>query len=158
MRGHVAALRATVAVNSGRKESARVLSLEALSTLPPEETLPRTVAALSLADALLGENELPAATQAFIDAYQASLAAGMIPVTLNALSNLGHLYERQAKLRQAAATYEQALRLSEAHSAFAHFSSKSHIGLARVLREWGRLDEARVETEQGIACARLWGH
>jgi LuxR family transcriptional regulator, maltose regulon positive regulatory protein len=158
MRGHVAAIRATAAINTGRKELAQELSLQALAVLPTDEALPRTVAALSLADALYGLNDLKAATGAFTEAYKASLAAGMIPVTLNALSNLGQLYERQGKLHQAAATYERALRIAELHPGFAHFSSKSHIGLARVLREWNNPAAAQAQAQQGIACARQWGH
>jgi LuxR family transcriptional regulator, maltose regulon positive regulatory protein len=158
MRGHVAAIRATSAINTGRKELAQELSLYALAVLPSEEALPRTVAALSLADALYGLNELKAATAAFTEAYKASLAAGMIPVTLNALSNLGQLYERQGKLHQAASTYEQALGIAELNAGFSQFSSKSHIGLAHVLREWNSLAAARDQARQGIICARQWGH
>src|SRR5262249_32613110 len=157
-RGHVAAIRATAAINTGRKELAQELSIHALTVLPTEEALPRTVAALSLADALYGLNDLKAATGAFTEAYTASLAAGMIPVTLNALSNLGQLHERQGKLHQAAATYEQGLRIAELHAGFSHFSSKSHIGLAHVLREWNNLAAAREQARQGIVCARQWGH
>ncbi|MGO8951138.1 MAG: LuxR C-terminal-related transcriptional regulator [Ktedonobacterales bacterium] len=158
MRGHVAAIRATVAINSGHKAQAKELSLQALAVLPKEETLPRAVAALSLADALDGENDLAAAARAFTEAYQASLATGMIPVTLNALSNLGQLYERQGKLHQAAATYEHALRIADENGGLSHFSSKAHIGLARVLYERNNLAAARDQTQQGIDCARRWGH
>jgi LuxR family maltose regulon positive regulatory protein len=158
IRGHVAAIRATAAINSGRKVIARELSLLALATLPPEQALPRAVASLSLADALLGLNDMPAATLAFSEAYKASMASGMIPVTLNALANLGSLYERRGKLQQAAATYEQALHLVDQHIGFAQFSSKAHIGLAHVLYQRNDLPAAREQTEAAINYARQWGH
>ena len=158
IRGQVAAIRATAAINSGHKVIARELSLQALATLPPEEALPRAVAALSLADALYGLNDLPAAAIAFSEAYTASMASGMVPVALNALGNLGHLYERQGKLQQAAVTYEQAVHLAQRHISFSQFSSKAHVGLARVLYQRNDLEAAREQAEAAIAYARQWGH
>ena len=156
--GHIAAIRATAAINSGGKVIARELSLQALASLPPEEALPRAVAALSLADAISGQNDIPAATAAFTEAYTASMASGMIPVALNALGNLGSLYERQGRLQQAAATYEQAVRLVEQHVGFSHYSSKAHVGLARVLYQRNDLEAAREQAVAAIDSARQWGH
>ena len=157
-RGHTAAIRATAAINGGDKQRAKALSLEALTLLSPSEALPRTVAALSLADAYQGLNDLPAATHAYTEAYQTSSVTHMYPITLNALSNLGHLYERRGQLRQAALTYERAQKIAEAQSGFFYFASKSHVGLARVLREWNDLAAARTATLRGMDCARKWGH
>jgi LuxR family maltose regulon positive regulatory protein len=158
LHGHIAAIRATAAINSGSKVIACELSLQALASLPPEEALPRALAALSLADALSGLNDVPAASLAYTEAYKASMASGVIPIALNALGNLGHLYERRGKLQQATATYEQALGLVDQYVGFSHYSSKAHIGLARVLYQRNNLPEARTEAEAAIDCARNWGH
>jgi LuxR family maltose regulon positive regulatory protein len=158
MRGHIDAIRATIAINTGNKPLAKDLAERALASLPDDEPLPRTLAALDLADALYGLSDTQTATQAFIAAYEASVAAGMTPITLNALSNLGQLYESQGKLRQAAATYELAIAIAGEQGGMLHFSSKSHVGLAHILRERNELAAAREQAQQGITYARQWGH
>jgi len=159
--GHIAAIRATVAINLGYGPD-QVISLarQALHHLPPDNALLRAVTMLNLGDAYAARHDLEAARQAFIEAVLLGQEAGYPSLVPVALGSQGILSERQGELGQAAEIYRQALAAAGAEQGDAPTPSagKAYVFLARVLYEWNDLAAALQHAQTGLDCCQRWGH
>jgi LuxR family maltose regulon positive regulatory protein len=161
IRGHINAIRATVAINLGDSTRAIALSQQALENLPPDEVLLKGVIALNLGDSYVSLNNVPAAQQAFSEAIAINKQDGNIFVTLASMGGLGALYAGQGDLHQAAKAYRQAIQLGTERGQRGMpvpMTGTSYTLLAWPLYHWNDLDGALDCALNGVECCRRWGH
>jgi LuxR family maltose regulon positive regulatory protein len=126
---------------------------QALALLPHPERTPGPISQLNVAQAFLANGD--------VTAPQERLALEMVTVlktsenqsmTMRSLTNLAQLQAMQGRLRQAAATFEQAARVAPRHEDLQAITGSLvyFFGLADVLREWNELDQAAHLLEQGM--------
>lgn len=151
MRGEIAAIRARVTVFSGDSSRTIELSQHALALLPEKAVHIRGEAALNLGIAYSSNGNTASASQAFVQARDISEAAGNLRTAMLAVRYLALVRVDQGLLHQAAEMYRQGLNV--AHSAGETMLPPigfMHLGLAEVLYEWNRLDEATTHLEDAI--------
>ncbi|WIG59141.1 MAG: Transcriptional activator of maltose regulon, MalT [Ktedonobacterales bacterium] len=156
--GQVYAIRSNIALNLGDPEQAIALAQLALEQLTAEDALPRSVVALNLADAYHDRDELAAASALYQETLTLCARIGNAPIAVNAASNLGQLYEQQARLHDAERTYEQARTLGAGSGAALPFTGKAIVGLAHIRYQWNDLDAALRTLNEGIPLCLQWGH
>jgi LuxR family transcriptional regulator, maltose regulon positive regulatory protein len=154
------AARATVAINVGDYATAVELSRRALERLPETNLLLLGQTALNLGDAYATEElfDTAAAQQAFAKAIAAGKAGGYADVVVVALGSLGQLHGRMGQLRQAAATYQEALHYAAQQGRPVFGAGKAHVYLSGVLLEWEDQGAAATHLTQGIELCKQWGH
>lgn len=162
MLGAVTALRASLAANLGDTSRTIALSHKALEYLSDDDPVTeeatqvlRGMVSRNLGDAYAGKEDLEGAVRAQTEAIALSQSAGDLYEAVLAASRLGALYELKGQLRQAARTYQEALKM--AAGADGHPLSVSalvHAGLGEVLREWNELGAAETHVRQAIATHR----
>ncbi|MGW8144653.1 MAG: LuxR C-terminal-related transcriptional regulator, partial [Anaerolineales bacterium] len=74
-----------------------------------------------------------------------------------AISHLAHLQELQGLLNQAEATYQKAMRITEAHPFPLPLSGLVNTGLGNILCERNELDAAKEYLEKGVELGKMWG-
>ena len=118
--------------------------------LPEKYLTANGMAALAHADAYLAEDNLEAAVLAFQEMQMAGQKTGQHPMSVLALCNLARVKEIQGHLFQAEKLYTEAFQWLEDHQ---HLNDRSRcsyeFGLAGLLLEWNRLDEALEHARTG---------
>ncbi len=157
--GPVFAFRARIARYSGDLESSVNLAHQALSLFPETEMTWRPGALLlSAVSAYLLYGEVtPPTERLIVAAIGPVLAAGHLTSYLNSISSLARLYVLQGRLRQAAATYQEAALATpalEGRQGPVSISAAYLFGLGDLLCEWNDLDEAEGHLLQGMNVAR----
>jgi len=160
----VALLRAVGAMNEGRFEECIALCRQAQAGLAGAErglfnsaVALRGAAAFNLGVAYEFTGNLEAASQALAEAADLSRQAGNLHIAPMALSRLANLLVAQGRLRAAADTYRQALRLAQEMSERpSPLAAPAYIGYGDLLREWNELEEAERYLAQGIGLGRGW--
>lgn len=153
LRGHIAATRGVIARFSGDLARSVAQAQQALALLPHPERTPGPISRLNVAQAFLVNGD--------VTAPQERLALEMVTVlktsenqsmTMRSLTNLAQLQSMQGRLRQAAATFEQAARVAPRHEDLQAMTGSPayFFGLADVLREWNELDRAAHFLAQGM--------
>jgi LuxR family maltose regulon positive regulatory protein len=156
--GEVAALRAYVASLHDELPRATELAHQVFEYLPERKWYSRGIAAVILGMAPLSSGDPAAAIQTLTEAVQMNQAAGHTHLAAIAVTMLGEALQMQGRLREAAETHRQALRLaSEKGNLPAPFAGLAHVGLSRQLYEWNDLEGAAHQAEQGIELCRLGG-
>ncbi|MGB3712912.1 MAG: LuxR C-terminal-related transcriptional regulator [Candidatus Promineifilaceae bacterium] len=139
--GHIAAMRAMMAVSQHQVETIIDQASRALELLHTENLYVRTAAAWTLGYAHELQGDRAAASRAYTDVISNSQASGNFMFTIAALTSLGNIQESENQLYQAAETHQQSLQL--AGDPPLPFACASLLGLARVLYEWNDLDTAQ---------------
>ncbi len=153
LRGHIAATRGVMARFSGDLARSVAQAQQALVLLPHPERTPGPISRLNVAQAFLADGD--------VTAPQERLALEMVTVlktsenqsmTMRSLTNLAQLQAVQGRLRQAAATFEQAVQVAPRQEDMQVIAGSLiyFFGLADVLREWNELDQAEQLLEQGM--------
>jgi LuxR family maltose regulon positive regulatory protein len=156
--GQVTALRALVALN--QNDLARTIGLcqEALTHLPPDNTLVRGLMVYYLGHAERQSGHADAASRAFSQAITLGQAAGNIMLALYAATSLAELAEVQGQLHQAARTYQQALQLATGRDGQSWpLAGAAYVGLGKVWREWNDLALAAGHLTAGIELGQRGG-
>lgn len=150
--GHVASIRATLAVGLGQPEIILHQSRLALELLHPANLPVRAATAWTLGHAyqLLGDRE--AARQAYTEALTASEAIGHGIIILAASIGLGNLLEADGAFEQAADTYRRVLHL--AGDSPLPVACEAHLGLARLAYAGNDWEEASRHAQQALQLAR----
>jgi LuxR family maltose regulon positive regulatory protein len=134
------------------------LAHQALELIPETEELPlarmlRLASLLTAASAYLVDGDVTPATEHLVSAAVTSARAAInLPAIMKSLSNLARFQLLHGRLRQAAATMEQAMQLvpqpaglhTLLHSADYYFLR------GELLREWNQLDQAEQHLAQGL--------
>jgi LuxR family transcriptional regulator, maltose regulon positive regulatory protein len=152
MVGWAAAIRANLARYSGDLEKALVLADQALELLPNTQVLMRATAMVMVAHRFLVNGDVTPQTELQVQsAVVAARTSGYRLVHFRSLTLLARLQMLQGRLKEAAATYEQAGQATPGEvlqvlSASAVYS----FALGDLWCEWNRLDEAERLLAQGM--------
>ncbi len=148
--GHIAALRAMMAVTQHQVETIIDQANRALELLHPGNVPVRTAANWTLGYAYELQGDRTAASQAYSQVISTSQVSGNFMFTIAATTSLGHIQEAENQLYLAAETHRSALQ--SAGDPPLPFACASILGLARILYEWNDLDAA---LQQGQLSAQL---
>jgi LuxR family maltose regulon positive regulatory protein len=150
--GHIASIRATLAITRHEAETILHQSQRALEYLHPANLPVRTATAWTLGHAYQLQGDRVAARRAYTEALAQSEAIGHIVITLAASIGLGSLDEQEHKLDQAAQTYRRVLDL--AGESPLPVVCQAHLGLAQISLAWNDLDAAERHARQGAQLAK----
>lgn len=149
--GHIASIRATLAVTRLDAEAILLESRRALDLLHPDNLPVRTAVTwmVGVARRLLGDRA--AAGEAFAQAIAASEAIGHVIIAIAANGGLGNIQEGANQLHAAARSYRRALELAGELSP--PVASEAQLGLARILYEWNDLAAAEQHAQCSLQLA-----
>ena len=150
--GHVAAIRAMIAIPQNQVDDIITQSRRALEYLSPENLSVRTTTTWTLGYAYQIQGDRIAALQAHREALSISQASGNTMISIAASTSLGQIQESENQLHQAAEHYRRVLDLAGDPPLPA--ASEAHLGLARICYEWNDLDAAQEHGEHGLQLAR----
>ena len=150
--GHVASIRATLAIPKQQVETILEESHRALALLHPDNLPVRTATTWTLGFAYQLQGERAAAREAFAEAIAKSEATGHVIITLAATTGLGYIQEIETQLHQAAETYRRVLEV--AGDPPWPLACEAYLGLARIFYEWNDLDAAEKYGQQSLHLTR----
>ena len=150
--GHIAAIRATLAVIQQDVETIIAQSRRALEYLHPDNLPVRTATTWTLGNAYQLRGDRAAASQAYSEAIAISEAIGHSIITIMATTGLGNVQEAENQLHLAAQTYRRVLQL--AGDPPLPVACEAHLGLARISYEWDDMDAAQKHGQHGVQLAR----
>jgi ATP/maltotriose-dependent transcriptional regulator MalT len=157
LRGQVLAIRGNIARYMGDLVHCVVHSQQALQLLPEEEMTMRPIAKMNAAHAFLVSGDVSAVPERLAaDSVTSMRASGNPSGTLRGLTTLARLQVVQGRLRQAAATYEEAAGVAPGQEGLQALvgSPAYYFGLGDVLREWNVLDVAEPTLSLGMELVR----
>jgi LuxR family transcriptional regulator, maltose regulon positive regulatory protein len=150
--GHIAALRAMLAVPQHDVETVIAQARRALEYLHPNNLPLRMIATWTLGYAYQLQGDRPAASRAYTEAIAISEASGNSLTTIMATGGLGQLQEADNQLSLAAESYRRVLHLvGEPAQTIA---CEAYLGLARIAYQWNDLDSAEQHGHQCFLLTR----
>ncbi len=149
--GHIASIRATMAVIRHDAETIVVQSHRALEYLHPHNLPVRTATTWTLANAYHLQGNRAAAGRAYTEAIASSQTLGHFIIHLMSTLGLGNIQELDNQLPLAAETYQRALEL--AGDPPLPVACEAHLGLARISMEWNDLEAAHHHGHQSLKLA-----
>jgi LuxR family transcriptional regulator, maltose regulon positive regulatory protein len=150
--GHIASIRATLAVGQFQADRIIAQSHRALAYLHPDNLPVRTATTWTLGFAYQLQGDRVAARRAYTEAQSISQAIGHFIINIMATIGLGNLQEADNQLHAAAQTYQHVLKL--VGDPPLSVACEAHLGLARVLYQWNDLDAAHWHGKQSVQLAR----
>jgi LuxR family transcriptional regulator, maltose regulon positive regulatory protein len=150
--GHIAVIRATLAVTRLDADTIMVQAQRALACLHPHNLPVRAAATWALGFAQYLQGDRAAAAQAYHEALAASEAIGHFIIILMSTMGIGEIEERANRLHLAAEHYRHALALAGDPSL--PVACAAHLGLARIHYAWNDLATADQHGEQSRYLAR----
>lgn len=150
--GHIAAIRATLAVAKYQAEEIIAQSERALAHLHPANVPVRTSIKWTLGYAYQLQGDRTAARQAYEEAIAISERIGHVIIQILATIGLGNIQEADTQLHLAAETYQRVLEW--AGNPPLPVASEAHLGLARLAYEWNDLAAAQEHAQQSMALAQ----
>jgi LuxR family maltose regulon positive regulatory protein len=154
--GHIASIRATMAVSQHNVDEIFIQSHCALDYLSPGNLPIRAAATSTLAYAYLLQGDLISASRLYTEALMSSQSIGHSIVILMSMLGLGSVHEANRELRLAAATYQRVLQ--QAGSSPHPIVCEAYMGLARICMDENDLDAALGYARQGARLARFLEH
>ncbi|MFS0556540.1 LuxR C-terminal-related transcriptional regulator [Brevibacillus sp. 179-C9.3 HS] len=149
--GHIAAIRATLAVSKHQSENIMAEAKRALEYLHSDNLPVRTATTWSLGYAYHLQGNRTAASKAYHEAVSISEKIGHVVITMMATLGLAKLQEADNQLQMAAETYQYVQKLAGTPPLPA--ACEAHLGLARIYYEWNDLHTAEHHGEQAIQLA-----
>jgi LuxR family transcriptional regulator, maltose regulon positive regulatory protein len=149
--GHIAAIRAMLAVPANQVETILAQSRRALEYLHPNNLALRATAAWTLGYAYQLQGDRAAARGAYTEVIALSQASGNIMVTIAATTCLGQVQEAENQLSLAAESYRRVLQLAGDPPWPA--ACEAYLDLARVCYQWNDLDAAEQHGQQSFQLA-----
>ncbi|MCQ6560541.1 LuxR C-terminal-related transcriptional regulator [Paenibacillus mendelii] len=150
--GHIAAIRASLAVSKHQADAIMAESRRALRYLHPNNMPVRTSTTWTLGYAYQLQGDRAAASKAYTEALSHSQRIGHVIVTIMASLGLGMIQETDNQLHTAAETYRSVLTMAGNPPLPA--ACEAHLGLARICYEWNDLDAALQHGQISIQLAR----
>jgi LuxR family maltose regulon positive regulatory protein len=150
--GHIAAIRAMLAVPQNQVETIIAQSQRALEYLHPNNLPVRTTTTWTLGYAYQIQGNRAAARRAYTEAIAISQASGNTMVTIAATTCLGQIQETENQLYLAAESYRRVLQLAGDPPGPA--ACEAYLGLARVCYQWNDLAAAEQHGQQCVQLAR----
>ncbi|MEK8126672.1 LuxR C-terminal-related transcriptional regulator [Paenibacillus filicis] len=149
--GHLAAIRATLAVSRHQAEIILAESRRALACLHPDNLPVRTAITWSMGYAYQLQGNRAAAGQAYAEALTISQRIGHVIITMMATLGLGLIQEGGLQLHAAAETYRRVLKLAGDPPLPA--ACEAYLGLARISYAWNDLPAAEGYARLSIQLA-----
>jgi LuxR family maltose regulon positive regulatory protein len=150
--GHIAAIRAMIAVGNHQLEDILVQSRLALEHLSPDNLSLRTITTWTLGYAYQLQGDRTAASQAYEEVLASSQSSEDIISTLAATTGLGNIQESENQLFQAVESYRRGLEL------FGNppqpITCGVYLGLAGIYYEWNDLKAAQQYGQQSLELAQ----
>jgi LuxR family maltose regulon positive regulatory protein len=155
--GHVAAMRAMLAVMRGDMLRAIELAHRADELLPSDNLIPRSIIPYTLASAYCAEGELVQASQALTEELKIGRAADNLWTVVRSLCDLADLRIIQGQLRRATDLCQEALQQAEERGA-RQFGTVGYVlvKLGELLRERNELIAARDHVLEGVNLMQKW--
>src|ERR671911_107112 len=150
--GHIAAIRATLAVIQQDVETIIAQSRRALEYLHLDNLPVRTATTWTLGNAYQLRGDRAAASQAYSEAIAISEAIGHSIITIMATTGLGNVQEAENQLHLAAQTYRRVLQL--AGDTPPPVARAENLALARISHEGDDIGAAQMHGQQGVQLAR----
>ncbi|MFD0620201.1 LuxR C-terminal-related transcriptional regulator [Paenibacillus sp. GCM10027629] len=150
--GHIASIRATLAVSKHEADMIMAQSLRALKYLHPANLPVRTATTWALGYAYQLQGDRSAASNAYAEALANSQMIGHVMITLMATLGLGMIQESENQLDVAVETYEHVLKL--AGEPPLPVACEAHLGVARICYEWNDLEAAMRHGQQSVRLAQ----
>ena len=154
--GHIAAIRATLAVSKHQDEIIIAESRRALAYLHSDNLPVRTATTWALGYAYQLQGDRAAASKAYVEAISVSQTIGHVIITIMATLGLGNIQEAENQLFVAAETYRRVLNM--AGDPPLPVACEAHLGLARIFYEWNDLDAAMHHGQQSVQLAKQFEH
>ncbi|MEO8955112.1 MAG: LuxR C-terminal-related transcriptional regulator [Ktedonobacteraceae bacterium] len=149
--GHIAAIRAMMAVPANHVETIITQSRRALEYLHPNNLPVRATAHWTLGYAYQIQGDRAAASQAYREVIAISQASGNTMVTIAATTCLGQVQETDNQLSLAAENYRRVLQLAGDPPGPA--ACEAYLGLARICYQWNDLEAAEQHGQQSFQLA-----
>jgi LuxR family maltose regulon positive regulatory protein len=154
----VAASRTLIALFRGDIRRANELTRQAQALLPVNDPFLRGVTTLNLGLACFMKGDVEAARQAFAEVAEISQKSGNVMVAVIIQCQIAEAQIAQGQLRQALATYQQALALATTPEGYElPGAAQAHIGLAAIMYEWNNLEAAAQHLAEGFHLNRQLG-
>ena len=150
--GHIAAIRAMLAVPQGDAETIISQSRRALELLHPDNLPVRTNTTWTLGFAYQLQGDRAAASEAYSEGIAISRASGNIMVILACETCLGQVQESENQLTLAEESYRHVLQL--VGNPPWPVACEAYLGLARIFYQWNDLDTAEELAQQSLQLAR----
>jgi LuxR family transcriptional regulator, maltose regulon positive regulatory protein len=150
--GHIAAIRAMLAVHHNQVETIIEQSRRALKYLHPDNLPTRATITWTLGYAYQIQGDRGAALRSYKEAIRISQASGNIMVTIAATTCQGQVQETENQLFLAAESYRSVLQL--AGDPPQPGACEAYLGLARVYYQWNDLDTAQLYEQQSLQLAQ----
>lgn len=154
--GHIASIRATLAVSRHEAETIKAESHRALAYLHPDNLPVRTATTWTLGYAYELQGDRAAASRAYADALSESQRIGHLIISVMSLLGIGNMQLANNQLYAAADTYREVLNLAGNPPLPA--ACEAHKGLARIGYEWNDLASAEEHGRQAVYLARQFEH
>ncbi|MFN2219890.1 MAG: LuxR C-terminal-related transcriptional regulator, partial [Anaerolineae bacterium] len=155
MQAHIAAIRAWIAYMRGELDRAAVFSRQALECCPQMDAAVRSGLMAIWGDGCLAQNDLPGSARAFAEAVDLAHSSGNIMLEVVARTSSGALNQAMGRLREAEATFQEALQTATRHKS--PVAGQAYACLAHLYREWNDLASARLYAEKLIESSAVWG-
>ncbi|MFN2131169.1 MAG: LuxR C-terminal-related transcriptional regulator [Anaerolineae bacterium] len=155
--GHVAAMRAMLAVIRGDIPQAVEQAHRADDLLPADSPGPRSIVPFALASAYQAEGDLVRASQALSDELRIGQAAGNLWTIVRSLCDLADLHIIQGRLREATDLCQRALQQAEERGA-QQFGTVGYVlvKLGELAYERGELAVASNHVLKGVDLMQNW--
>jgi len=150
--GHIASIRATLAVSKHQAEKIITESQRALDNLSSDNLPVRAATVWALGYAYQLQQDRAAARKAYSEARFISQSIGHVVITMMSTLGLGNIEEAENQLYEAAETYRHVLQLA-GNPPYAA-ACEAYLGLARIYLEWNDLDTAESHVQQAIQLAK----
>lgn len=154
--GHIAAIRATLAVSKHQAEIIIAESHRAMDNLHPDNLPVRTSMIWSLGYAYELQGDRAAASKAYTEALSISQMIGHVMISIMATLGLGKIQESENQLNLAAETYRIVVKM--AGDPPMSVACEAHLGLARISYEWNDLDAAMYHGRLSVQLAQHLVH
>ena len=146
--GHIAAIRAMLAIPQNEVETIIAQSRRALKFLHPNNVPVRTTAHWTLGFAYQLQGNRAEAGQAYTEVISIGQASGNTMTTIAAIICLGQVQEAENQLYPAAESYHRVLELiGDPPLPTAYIA---HLGLVQIYYEWNDLDVAQKHGQQSL--------
>ena len=152
LHGHIASIRATLAVGLGQPDVILQQSRLALEFLHPHNLPVRAATSWTLGHAYQRLGDREAAKQAYTEALAQSEALGHAVIILASSIGLGNLHEAENQFERATEIYRRVLQM--AGDSPLPVVCEAHLGLARIACASNDLEGAAQHGQQGLHLAR----
>jgi LuxR family transcriptional regulator, maltose regulon positive regulatory protein len=158
LNGQIATLRAHLALEQNESRRSIELCTQALALIPEDNPLLYSLTMYFLGNAQSASDDITRGIQTLNQGSQLALAAGSPLLVLNILAVKADLEQAQGRLHQAAATYQQILKLSTENGWQSHpHAVVAQIGFGELFCQRNDLDSAAQYLQESLEKSQSWG-